>query len=195
MGVAGMAVESLEQFGLRCFVSRSASSDTMLGSPAREAALAFHRVLQAIFRQGAIIPFRFPTLLADEAEVTGHLNEHAAEYHEALGRLRDLVQMEIHLRGRGPELNVQATGTEYLRSRQAQHSVLETTAGQLRQACQSWISGWRQQTSGHHIRCYALVGRGAVAKFERALVSLEMPASVSARVSGPWPATEFVSEE
>jgi gas vesicle protein GvpL/GvpF len=195
VGVGGMAVETLEHSGLRCFVSRSSSSDTMLGPPAREAALAFHRVLQEIFRQGAIIPFRFPTVLADEAEMARHLHEHAAEYHEALGRLRDLVQMEIHLGLGSSKQSLRDTGTEYLRSRQAQQSVLESTAGQFQQAGKSWISGWRQQASPHHIRCYALVSRGSVAEFERALVTVQVPSSVSARVSGPWPATEFVSEE
>jgi hypothetical protein len=194
-GVAGLAVASIEHSGLRCFVSRSPSSDTVFGAPAREAALAFHRVLQAIFRQAAIIPFRFPTLLADEAEMTGHLHEHAAAYQEALARLRDRVQMEIHLGVQGSAQNVQATGTEYLRSRQVQESVLEGTAGKLQQAGQRWISNWRQQTSAQHIRCYALVSRGSVAELERALVSVEVPSSVSVRVSGPWPATEFIKEE
>src|SRR5438445_759612 len=129
-GVGGMAVESLEQSGLRCFVSRNPSSDPMLGPPAREAALAFHRVLQEIFRQTAIIPFRFPTVLSDEAELSGHLNEHAAKYHEALGRLHDMVQMEIHLAWEGSQQSApdKPTGAEYLKARQAEQAGLEKIA-------------------------------------------------------------------
>jgi hypothetical protein len=196
LGVAGMVVESLEHSGLRCFVSRSPDSDRMLGPPARDAALAFHRVLQEIFRQTAIIPFRFPTVLSDETELTGHLNEHAAEYHEALARLRDVVQMELRLDWVGSEPSAKLeTGTEYLKARQAEQAALERLAGRFRAAGNSWIHGWRQQASAHHIRCYALVSRAAVTEFEHALVAVEVPSTVSARVSGPWPATEFVNEE
>ncbi|PYX83459.1 MAG: hypothetical protein DMG70_10370 [Acidobacteria bacterium] len=196
-GVAGMAVESVEHSGLRCFVSRSSSSDAMLGPPAREAALAFHRVLQEIFRQTAIIPFRFPTVLSDEAELTGHLGEHAAEYHEALGRLRDVVQMEVRLDLEGSQQGApeRQTGTGYLKGRQAEQAALEKLAGQFQEAGRNWIRGWHQHVSRHHIRCYALVSRRGVAEFERALVVVDVPPRVSARVSGPWPATEFVSEE
>ena len=192
-----MAVESVEDSGLRCFVSRSPSSDTMLGPPAREAALAFHRVLQEIFRQTAILPFRFPTLLSDETELTGHLNQNAAKYHEALGRLRDVVQMEIRLMMESPGQSTpdKQTGTEYLKARQAKQVALEELAGRFQETGRSWIHGWRQQVSAHHIRCYVLVNRSAIAEFESALVSVEVPAGVSARISGPWPATEFVSEE
>ncbi|PYX36233.1 MAG: hypothetical protein DMG75_11265 [Acidobacteria bacterium] len=66
-GVAGMTVESVDESGLRCFVSRRESELPMSSLATREEALAFHSVLQELFRQTTIIPFRFPTLLADEA--------------------------------------------------------------------------------------------------------------------------------
>ena len=95
-GVAGMTVESVDESGLRCFVSRRESELPMSSLATREEALAFHSVLQELFRQTTIIPFRFPTLLADEA-LSAHLREHAGQYRDTLARLKNMVQMEIHL--------------------------------------------------------------------------------------------------
>jgi len=193
-GVGRMAVESLEHDGLRCFVSESKS---VSGKQVREDALIFHRVLNDIFQQAAIIPFRFPTILSDRPEVIAHLTEHSEEYASALSRLRDLVQMElrIQLKESSFEASAKPSGTEYLRNLQAMRAKLEMVAQEFRQVGAGWIKEWRQRESSHGIRCFALIDRTAVIDFQREIGNVPVQSELTARLSGPWPATQFLSGE
>lgn len=199
-GVGGSAVESVEDSGLRCFVSRTSGSGSTLGLAARESALAFHRVIQDIFRQCAVIPFRFPTMLVNQEEVAAHLREHAAEYHEACERLRHLVQMEVLIAysGAKPGRNhAESTpsGAEYLSERRLRQVRLQSAAEAARAAASSLVRGWRQRSSQDRIRCFALIERGSVASFELQLSRVQMASDLMARISGPWPASAFLKEE
>jgi hypothetical protein len=206
-GVGGMIVECIEHTGLRCFLSRNVALVESAGEPIRDAALAFHRVLEEIFEQAAIIPFRFPTLLSDEPEVIAHLEEHAAEYREALVRLRNMVQMELRIRLTDPEFPlgnaspdspqsaVKPSGTEYLLKIQNRHANLERVVQKFRQAGASWINGWRQRDSREGIRCFALIRRDAVCDFQSEFEKMPIQPELRARLSGPWPATEFIEDE
>jgi len=193
-GVGSMLVETVEHNGLRCFVSESKSAD---GKDVRDEALAFHRVLKDIFQQGAIIPFRFPTTLPDRSKVIAHLTEHLEEYTSALSRLRDLVQMELRIQSQenGPETQVKASGTEYLRNIQARRAKLEMAAKEFRQLGAGFIKAWRQRDSTHGIRCFALIDRTAVIDFQREIGNIPIQSELTARLSGPWPATQFLTEE
>ena len=193
-GVGNMPVESVEQNGLRCFVSEGKSIE---GTDVREDALAFHRVLNDLFRQAAIIPFRFPTILADRPEVTAHLTEHSEEYASALSRLRDLVQMELRIQFKESSRDAPArpSGTEYLRHIQARRAKLEMAGHEFRQVGARWIKGWRQRESSHGIRCFALIDRSAVIDFQRETESMAIQSELTARLSGPWPPTQFLIEE
>src|SRR5579862_1858746 len=86
-GVQGASLRTLIESGLICFLSDYDHSAG--GNHVRDAALDFNRVLQELLRQAAIVPFRFPTLLEDESEIRRFLLQHAAEYCDALARLRD----------------------------------------------------------------------------------------------------------
>ena len=193
-GVGGMLVESVEHKGLRCFVSESTSVD---GKQVREDALTFHRVLNHLFRQAAIIPFRFPTILADRPEVTAHLTEHSEEYASALSRLRNLVQMELRIQFKesGPDTPAKPSGTEYLRHIQARHAKLETVAQEFRQLGARQIKEWRQRESSLGIRCFALIDRTSVSDLRKKIGNMPIQLELTARLSGPWPATQFLSEE
>jgi hypothetical protein len=192
-GVGDMLVETVEHNGLRCFVSESKSVD---GKDVRDEALVFHRVLQDIFQKAAIIPFRFPTILSDRSEVIAHLTEHSKEYTSALSRLRDLVQMElrIQLKESNTEPSVKPSGTEYLRHIQARRAKLEMAAREFRQLL-GRIKEWRQRDSTHGIRCFALIDRTAVIDFQREIGNIPIRSELTVRLSGPWPATQFLTEE
>src|SRR5229473_1382541 len=98
-GVAGMTVESVDESGLRCFVSRRESELPMSSLATREEALAFHSVLQELFRQTTIIPFRFPTLLA---ESPGSLNVSGTQYlRRRQGQQRELEELAERFREAG----------------------------------------------------------------------------------------------
>src|SRR5438105_9012929 len=161
-GVGGAPVETLVDSGLRCFYSRFEGAEPVSsGPPAVETALAFHEVLQELFRQAAIIPFRFPTMVGGEAELVEYLRTHAQEHGPALARVREMVQMEIRISER-PEPGAAATdvsGGEYLRGRQARTARLKAAVEKCRDATKPWIAGWRERETPAGIRCCVLVRR------------------------------------
>lgn len=192
-GVAAARVEELQESGLRCCFSRFQSREHLSRVPAVESALAFHQVLQALFRQAMLIPFRFPTLLEDEDELRQHLREHTPQYIEALSRLRNMAQMEIHIRtSQATESDPPAgSGREYLQQRQAQAAELKATAEKFSFATRPWVVEWRERQTDAGMRCYALLRRDAVSSFQHAAQALSQNFS-GTRLSGPWPPSEFL---
>lgn len=202
-GVSGLPVESLEAGDMRCFFSGSSNRDQILGPPARETALAFHNVIATIFRQVAVIPFRFPTILEGEKELRSYLTEQESVYREALVRLRNLVQMEVHAlakrssssnRDKQENGSAVANGAQYLRARQAeQHKLVELSTA-LRRSAGSLIQEWRERPSAGGLRCFALVERRSIDDFKNLMLGTEVPSDFLARVTGPWPASEFIRQ-
>lgn len=192
-GVGGATVEEVRDSGLRCFFSRFQNSEDLSRIPAVESALSFHQVLQALFGQAGLIPFRFPTMVEDEEALLRFLGERAPAYTAELVRLRHLVQMEIHIQGNcgAATGSLPASGREYLEGRQRQASELKAAAEKLRQAGGPSVAEWRQRWSGQELRCYALLPRDGVAAFQQAIRAL-VPSLPGARLSGPWPPAEFV---
>jgi len=192
-GVQGAAVEQVCDAGLCCFYSRVGSLPPDASS-VKQAALEFHAVVSSVFNQAAVIPVRFPTLVADLNELTAHLGSRAAEYREALQRLRGLVQMEIRISTSAQETTA-GSGTQYLRNRQQRTAGLEEAASNIRAQMQSILADWRERETSKGWRCYALIARSDVMKFQGMVRSLEAPVGLQLAVSGPWPATEFISAE
>ncbi len=192
-GVGGARVEELQESGLRCCFSRFESREQIAGISAVESALAFHQVLQTLFHQLTLIPFRFPTVLESEEDMRQHVREHAPQYFEALSRLHHMVQMEIHVGrsqvpgGRPPS----ASGREYLQQRQAQAAELKATAERFNQGTRPWVVEWRERQTDGGVRCYALLHRDALSSFREAAQALSqnLPGT---RLSGPWPPAEFL---
>jgi hypothetical protein len=192
-GVGGRKIEEVENSGLRCFFSRFESRDQIASLPAVEAALAFHQVLQALFHQAVIIPFRFPTVVDSGEELVRHIGEHASSHAEALSRLRHMVQMEIHIGSRHEPgtASLADSGREYLQGRQARGAELEAAAKKFRLTTRPWVAEWRERQTAEGMRCYALLDREAVVSFQNAAQTLRQSLP-GARVSGPWPPAEFL---
>ncbi len=187
-GVHGANVQASEVSDLRCLYSQISD----LSGRAREAALEFHRVLQAILSSTDVVPFRFPTLLANQEELASEVQRRAAEYHRWLARIRGKVQMEARIEHRGRAGgDVHASGTEYLRSRHARRRALEAAAASLQRAVAGLVDEWRQRESSDRVRGFALIGRDSVTQFRQAIAEAEMASDVVTRISGPWPPTEF----
>lgn len=196
-GIAGSEIQVVEHAGLQCLISQLDSTQAA-GLSGREVALAFHRVLQAVFRQAAIIPFRFPTTVEDQPELFGFLDEHAGECRESLVRLRDMVQMEILVTWRVRDRVIspgQQTGSEYLRQKVERHGRLMAVAESVRSELNTIKADWRERGSADGVRLFALVARSAVGQFEAQLAGLKIDPELVARVSGPWPATEFLPRD
>jgi gas vesicle protein GvpL/GvpF len=196
-GVRGTAIETIRIQALQCFASQFDPQDLVGKAPIQEAALDFNRVLQELLQQIAIIPFRFPTILADETALSRFLTEHQAEYSEALHRLRNCVQMEIRLKmqtSTQPPATSPKSGAEYLRGRQAQHQHIDSIVARFREAAGPLAKQWRHYETAAGIRCFALVDRNNVQAFLQQMQGVSVPTESEPRVTGPWPASEFLKE-
>jgi Gas vesicle synthesis protein GvpL/GvpF len=191
--VGGAAVESVDVNGLRCFYSLvdAVASD---GESLKRGALEFHGVTQSLFEQTAIIPFRFPTVLASVAEVDAHLRERAPAYDAALKQFRDMVQMEVRFGLTEAQAAEAGSGTEYLKSRAQRGFQLQQAISACRVAIDEEVIDWRQRESSLGVRCFVLVKREAVQKVQKQLEQLRLERAVTAAVSGPWPPTEFLQD-
>jgi hypothetical protein len=197
-GVRGTAIQTIRIQDLQCFASQFDPQDLVGKAPIQEAALDFNRVLQELLQQIAIIPFRFPTILTDETALSQFLTEHQAEYSEALHRLRNCVQMEIRLKlqpSTPPQATSPKSGTEYLRGRQAQHQYIDGIVARFREVAEPLAKEWRHHETAAGIRCFALVDRSDVQAFLRQMKSASVPNESEPRVTGPWPASEFLKEQ
>src|SRR5262249_20849341 len=121
----------------------------------QHAALPFHSVLRSVFDHQAIIPFRFPTLLATETEAQTHLRENHAKYAADLERLRDFVQMELRISG-SEEASPAKTGKDYLEAKLQQSRRLQVAAHEARESSADLISDIKERPTSEGVRLYAL---------------------------------------
>ena len=165
----------------------SAISPTTIQS----AALQFHNVVQAVFEQVAVVPFRFPTWLP-QPELRKHLQQKSHGYTAFLTSHANHVQMEARL-----ALPVSASasaptagGTAYLRARATESRRLRTAADTLKSLLSAEVIGWRERETQAGLRLFALVDRTLIADFRERLTKRDHEVGVC--WSGPWPATEFL---
>lgn len=59
--------------------------------------ITYHKVIEKLFEQRAIIPFRFKTFLDDPKDVTAMLEQNSDNYTKLLSRLEGMVEMGIRL--------------------------------------------------------------------------------------------------
>ncbi len=192
-------VEGEGESGVRCFYSDSdLSNSAQHTNQITVEAMEFDAVLREIFRQVAVIPFRFMTALAGVEELRGFLQRNAAEYSAELARIRDKIQMEVRITAKQAPAAVSEspTGTDFLKTRQAGSRAVEQVADQFTEAYPK--AQWKRRATPDGMRLYALIdkvaGSAAGAEdFSQAIKSLAIPPEFLMRTSGPWPATEFIN--
>jgi len=190
-GVEGAAVRGIDMGMLRCFVSEFAVQ--MPREPVPEMVKAFTEVLQRIFAQTAIIPFRFPTVVESEAVLKRFVESRSAEYGSALHRLRDKVQMDVRITAKpdGPDGSTQS-GRNYLQRKRARHQEAQSVQEEFRRISHSVAGEWNQRDTASGVRGFALVDRTSLPIFLEKIARVRTPAGISTRVTGPWPPSEFV---
>jgi hypothetical protein len=196
-GVEGAPVRWIDVGELRCFVSDFAAQ--MPYAPVPEMVKAFNQVLQRIFSQAVIIPFRFPTIVESEDTLRQFVESRAAEYGSALKRLRSKVQMDVRIIFKAPE-NVNSSsssgrgqsGRGYLEGRRDRYQQAQSVMDEFRRVSNSLAEEWIQRDTSSGIRSFALVDRSSLAVFLERIGRVVTPADISARVTGPWPPSEFV---
>jgi hypothetical protein len=191
-GVEGEPVRWIDVAALRCFFSNFASP--MRDQPAPEILTAFNRVLRAIFSHNTIIPFRFPTVVENEGVLRQFLETRSDDYRAALHRLHNKVQMDVRLTLEPATASEPAprSGKSYLEHRRAQHQEVQLALDKLRCAANSLAESWVQRDIPSGARGFALVDRSALPFFLEKIGRVLTPAGISARVTGPWPPSEFV---
>ena len=186
VGVNSERVEALKVGALRVFYS---DFDDVALAPEvfRQSALEFHRVIATIFRQTAVVPFRFPNFLKNREELEAHLGANSQKYQSFLEKTRDAVQMEVAPSSPTPAaVSVpEQSGTEYLREKQQRSRVVTELSELVLGKCKELVLESRTGDS----RVYLLVARGRIDDLRDRLKDLR-----DIRISGPWPAAEFLEK-
>lgn len=192
-GVKEAPVRSIDMDTLRCFVSDFGGHVPQ--EPLPEMVKAFNRVLQQIFEQAAIIPFRFPTVVESEEVLRNFITSRAAEYSGALHRLRNKVQMDVRIsadRDSEAANTISQSGKNYLESKRAGYERVQSILKEFQRVSDSLAEKWVQRDTPSGIRGFALVDRSSLSIFLEKIGRVRTPAGISARITGPWPPSEFV---
>jgi hypothetical protein len=191
-GLSGSAVRLLAHDELIAAYSHLEQTEFSVAD-LRQAALEFHDVVHAMFTDRAVIPFRFPTWLTAE-KLGEHLEQQAEAYSKFLRDHADDVQMEIRVAAQSELSTTRGSGTEYLRSRSTKAQKIRASADTLKARVAEFATDWRERPTPDGLRLFALVNRRGVADFRERLGSGAQMQNFTCRVSGPWPATEFVPQ-
>lgn len=191
-GVGASAVNVLAQGRLRLLWSEV--SWPFEPALLQQKAVEFHHVVQHVFQWAAVVPFRLLSIFEDVAALEKFAEENAAAFTADLERLRDYVQMEsvvYVIQRRASEQ--EKSGKGYLERKAEVFRLSVDHAASIKAAVQTMSNDIQVREVKSGTRIFALVRRGEEARFREAVEAVPLPQSVSRRVSGPWPAAEFLS--
>lgn len=185
-------VRSIDMDTLRCFVSDFGGHVPQ--EPLPEMVKAFNRVLQQIFEQAVIIPFRFPTIVESEDVLRKFITSRATEYSSALHRLRNKVQIDVRISiDKDTEAAViSQSGKNYLEIKKAGYQRVQSILEEFQRVSDSLAEKWVERDTPSGIRGFALLDRSSLSVFLEKIGRVHTPAGISARITGPWPPSEFV---
>ena len=158
-------------------------------------AVEFHGVIHHVFREAAVLPFRLLSVFDNYAALATFVVEHAPAFTADLKRLKDLVQMECVVYpapGRMPA-NL-GSGAAYLRERAGMLRMIEEQVAGLRECLGALASDIRLRETRSGTRLFTLTERGREDEFRSLVERVALPEQLARRVSGPWPAAEFLSD-
>ena len=160
----------------------------------QKSAVEFHEVVHQVFKQTAVIPFRLLSVFDDQQAFTAFAAENRQRFMQDLSRLKDFVQMECVIYPRPSQID-RSSGKAYLQ----QKAVALRSSEGLAQAMQNAIAHLsrevRVREGKNGTRIFVLVERGRENDFRQAVTAVPIPSHLSRRMSGPWPAAEFLSEQ
>jgi len=166
----------------------------------QRSAVEFHEVVRHIFNQTAVIPFRLLSVFDDQQSLAAFATENQARFLEDLERLRPFVQMEcvVYPAPRQAQGQAQAgssSGKAYLEKKAIAMRSSEGFAQAVRDAVAHLSHEVRAREGENGTRIFVLVERGRESDFRQAVSVLPLPEHLSRRISGPWPAAEFLSDQ
>jgi hypothetical protein len=162
----------------------------------QKSAVEFHEVVQQVFKQTAVIPFRLLSVFNDLQAFTTFAAENRERFLQDLNRLRDVVQMECVIYPAPSQAPIdRSSGKAYLE----QKAVALRSSEGLAQAVQDSVAHLNREVrvreGKNGTRIFVLVERGRENDFRQVVTAVPMPTHLSRRISGPWPAAEFLSEQ
>jgi len=162
----------------------------------QKSAVEFHEVVHQIFGQTAVIPFRLLSVFDDQQAFTAFAAENQERFLEDLERLRNFVQMEcvIYPAPSRPQVD-RSSGKAYLEQKAVAMRSSEGFAQAMRRAVEHLSREVRLREAKNGTRIFVLVERGRENDFRHAVSAVAIPEHLSRRMSGPWPAAEFLSEQ
>lgn len=160
----------------------------------QRSALEFHEVVRHVFNQAAVIPFRLLSVFEDQQALTAFVAENHARFLEDLERLKSFVQMEcVVYPAPGQAQAGASSGKAYLEKKAVAMRSSEGFAQAVRDAVAHLSGEVRLREGKNGTRIFVLVERGRESDFRQAVSVLSLPEHLSRRISGPWPAAEFLS--
>lgn len=160
----------------------------------QQKAVEFHQTVHYLFKQTGVIPFRLLSIFDHQQSLSGFAARHGSGFIVDLKRLEDAVQMECIIFFKSPGLPDLSSGSAYLRQKAGLQHLLEEFGGNLQTALSAVSASLRIREVKNGKRIYCQVQRGQEELFRTTAQGVQMPDSLERRVSGPWPATEFLSE-
>jgi hypothetical protein len=162
----------------------------------QRSALEFHEVIHHVFQQAAVVPFRLLSIFDNSSALRKFAEENAFKFVNDLDRLQGFVQMEsviYVIRERDP---VEVTsGFAYLEQKAGLQRAVSEHAAAVENAVKCISEDVRLREVKNGRRIFALVKRGDEGRFRNTVEEVAIPDAVSRRVSGPWPASEFLSTQ
>ena len=162
----------------------------------QKSAVEFHEVVHKVFKQTAVIPFRLLSVFDDPQAFTAFAAENCQRFLQDLNRLKDVVQMECVIYPKPSETPVdRSSGKAYLEQKAVALRSSEASAQATQDALAHLSREVRVREGKNGTRIFVLVDRGRENDFRQAVNAVPIPSQLSRRVSGPWPAAEFLSEQ
>lgn len=194
VGVQGSPMQVMEAGQLRLLWS----SVAWPFDPAnmQQHAVQFHGVVHHIFKQVAVVPFRLLSVFDDQASLASFIAENQSGFLQDLDRLRNFVQMEfVVYPAPGTIQPNTSSGTAYLRQKATALRSAEGLVHAMRETIAHLCSEVHTRENKNGTRVFALVDRGRENEFRQIVSSVPLPEHLSRRISGPWPAAEFLSQQ
>jgi len=160
----------------------------------QKSAVEFHEVVHQVFRQTAVIPFRLLSVFDDQQAFTAFAAENRQRFLQDLSRLRDFVQMECVIYPRPSQID-RSSGKAYLEQKAVALRSSEGFAQAMQDSLAPLSREVRVREGKNGTRIFVLVERGRENDFRQAVTAVPIPSHLSRRMSGPWPAAEFLSEQ
>jgi hypothetical protein len=162
----------------------------------QKSAVEFHEVVHQVFRQAAVIPFRLLSVFEDQQAFSAFAAENRERFLQDLDRLKNFVQMECVIYPAPSQTQVdRSSGKAYLEQKAIALRSSEGFAQAMQDALAHLSREVRVREGKNGTRMFVLVDRGRENDFRQVVVAVPIPTHLSRRISGPWPAAEFMSEQ